>query len=406
MEGSELRDRWKMSADRDMFKVAKILMISGGTWKLKMTKSKRLQFFYSLYSVVVQVLYASGPPSLLISLVYLFQTDIAKAIENISRLIVVTLQVLKVLLCQSEGVVRIFSSAVREQVDIYRQRDGVICKIYRDHVNYCKWTTTPVAVLFLLSGMFLSEIGIETTYKFEQLQRRSNETLELPLTVPFWYPFDQNEHHLAALLFQVFQSQFTALYCAVTQAYYNSIFIFVRAQLKILQHNFRNFDDRCEASGQISENFTLTALKKLCLKHQNLIRSVEELNDSLKSIMLLEYSVTSILLAALLFQIMAQIGVAFNIFVFFILSCQLMAMAWNCNEIIIQSTGLASALYESRWYEHSQQVKRIVQVMVLRCQMPLNLTIGPFGPMTANDGLSNGQVSVGKWPSRLAALSL
>ncbi|XP_060530732.1 odorant receptor Or2-like isoform X2 [Cylas formicarius] len=347
-----------------MFKVAKILMITGGIWKLKMTKSNLLQFIYAVYSGVVQVLYASGPVSLLISLFYLFQTDIAK------------------------GVVRLFSRAVREQVDVYRHRDGVVRKVYQDHVKYCKWTTAPVAVLFLICGLSQSGIGIWTNFNFEQLQRQSNETLELPLAVPFWYPFDKNKHHLLALLFQVFQSQFTSFYCAGTQAYYNSIFIFVRAQLKILQYNFRNFDDRSEANRQISEDFTLTALKKLCEKHQELIRSVEELNDSLKSIMLLEYSVASVLLAALLFQVMANIGVEFNIYVFFILSCQLMAMAWNCNEIIIQSTGLASALYESRWYQHSQQVKVIVHLMLVRCQKPLNLTIGPFGPMTANDGVS------------------
>ncbi|CAG9772714.1 unnamed protein product [Ceutorhynchus assimilis] len=80
-------------------------------------------------------------------------------------------------------------------------------------------------------------------------------------------------------------------------------------------------------------------------------------------------------------------GVIWLLFFFLLLAFQIFLIGWTCNEIMIQSEGVADALFESKWYLLNKEAKQLTQIMIARARRPLTMTIGRFGPMTTNSAL-------------------
>ncbi|XP_060524864.1 odorant receptor Or2-like isoform X4 [Cylas formicarius] len=309
-----------------------------------------------------------------------------------SRLIFVSLLIIKVGICQTKKVMELLRRSQLEEDEIICQADYLISEIYKMHALYGFKLNLALSLTAVLTAVTLCIVGIQASYQFYRQYININdtsETMDIPQMLPLWYPIiDRNKRHMLVMSHQIVQTLLTSLFTSVVQTFTNSILIFLRARLQILRIRFVNFSS--VQVGETSNNedeIPLRTLKHLCAYHQQLITSVEELNDSLKYILLLECSVTSILLAALLTQILWRRYVAFNVAHFFLVVFQIMALSWNSNEIADQSSQLSNALYESNWYVHSRKCKLLL-LMMMRSQKPLVLTVGPLGPMTTQVGLS------------------
>ncbi|XP_060522083.1 odorant receptor 30a-like [Cylas formicarius] len=98
--------------------------------------------------------------------------------------------------------------------------------------------------------------------------------------------------------------------------------------------------------------------------------------------------ISSVTIAIITLQIIESSQLALNVAMLAYMAIQLLIFAWNCNEIIVESVDLANSLYESNWYHQSKSTKLILRVMMMRCQKPLRLIIGFFGPMDLEAGVS------------------
>ncbi|KAH1001410.1 hypothetical protein HUJ04_005436 [Dendroctonus ponderosae] len=54
----------------------------------------------------------------------------------------------------------------------------------------------------------------------------------------------------------------------------------------------------------------------------------------------------------------------------------------------IWSLSISDALFESRWYEQTQKVKKIIIIIMMRSRKPLRIMIGPFYPLTIHTALN------------------
>ncbi|XP_060517875.1 odorant receptor 30a-like isoform X2 [Cylas formicarius] len=168
-----------------------------------------------------------------------------------------------------------------------------------------------------------------------------------------------------------------------------TVLLFLRAQLIILQEQFRSFHKGAdEAPIANADQVNHQGLKKLCISHRKLIYFLASFNDSLKFIMLLEYVASSLIIASSILEVLGGHNVPFNAGFVVTNFGGLMLLSWNCNEIMVQSVKLATALYESKWYEQDKQSNALLQIMMIRSQKPLVITIGSFGPMTLDAGMS------------------
>ncbi|XP_060524863.1 odorant receptor 67c-like isoform X3 [Cylas formicarius] len=377
-----------MAPNAELFRNARWLMIASGTWRLDIPNvPKSFYKFYKIYSTAIHLYYSSTPVALLLELYSLFKYDKVAGFENISMFIYMVILIVKIRICQSRRVIELLRTSLKEETDIHSQSDKNILKIYKSHVSYCTKITTFLTVLVVWSAIYLSGSGIINSWTFPEFV--SNETVSKPLPLSLWYPFDKNKHHNFVLSHQITQIMLTSLFSGSVHTFSNSVMIYLRARLVILQHQFKNFDSitACTESPKVDLAGHLR-LKALSIKHQRLIRSVHNLNQLLQGIMVLEYSVTSVVLAAVIFQILEREELIFNCSYFVLVTCQLMALAWNSDQIIVQSFGLSTSLYSSRWYEQDLTTKRMTHIMIMRCQKPLCLTIGSFGAMTTDAALS------------------
>ncbi|XP_060531417.1 uncharacterized protein LOC132705025 isoform X2 [Cylas formicarius] len=379
-----------MASKKELFKFTKWLMLASGIWRLKITiASGFLQNLYKVYSITSQIIYDSVVIMFIVEFYRLYTVDRAKAVENLSRLIFVVLLIVKLTLCQSEKMIDLLSLTLDEESRISAINDPETQKIYRIHVKYSNSLTAIIAICSFSLAIYLTEMGFESNYKSNRRQKFDNDTLETALAVQVWYPFDKNKHFGIVMAHQTVEILLTALYSGSVHAFSNSVMIYLRAQLKILQHYFRHFHhpfDRFENDLRTRSSFHI--LRNYCRKHQKLINWIEEFNGSFKYIMFLEYCVSSLLLAAVIFQIFAGIEVLFNTVYLVLIICQLMALAWNADEILVESTKLSLALYESEWYNQDKKVIILIHFMMQKCRTPLTLNIGAFGPMTVSAALS------------------
>ncbi|XP_060518036.1 odorant receptor 45b-like [Cylas formicarius] len=379
-----------MGADCELFYHARIMMVLCGIWRLELHNSTN--FFkaaYPFYSVVIQIMYSLTPLLLGANLPNLFRTDLTAALETVSKFLFSGLLVIKASMCQSKKIVNVISIALKKEAETYINDECQIRKIYHSHVTFCN-SLTKFSYACAVGGVVLHwEFGIADSYAFYRSQRDSNQTVDKPLPLHFWYPFDKNKFHIWVLLDQLWQIVLTVWYTTAFQIFSNSLLIFLRAQLKIFQQYFKSFHKNLNRLGQSGEsNSAFKNLRLLCSGHQEFIKYINDFNNSVKNILLVEYCFSSLMFAGAVFQVMAGVNVPFNCMFVFVLFSQLILLAWNCNEIVIQSGKLSSALYKSEWYDQDIKTKVLVYIMVMRCQKPLSLTIGSFGPMTTDAVIS------------------
>ncbi|XP_060524521.1 uncharacterized protein LOC132700939 [Cylas formicarius] len=384
-------------------------MILLGVGRLEIPNtSKFLPVCYRIYSVIIQIFYATFVINLSVELFILFKTDIPTALENMSRFIFVILLIVKVGMCQTEKVVELLRRSQLEEDEIICQKDYQISKVYKMHALYGFKVNLTLSVTAVSSAVTLCILGIQASYQFSREHVNTNdtsETIDKPQLLPLWYPIiDKNKRHMLVMSHQIVQTLLTSLFSSLVQTFTNSLLIFLRARLQILQIRFANFNSmQVGETSNHGDNIPPMTLKQLCVNHQQLISSIKELNDSLKGILLLECSVTSILLAALLTQILWRRYLAFNVVYFLLVVLQIMALSYNSNEIVVQSSQLSNALYESNWYTHGRKLQSLLLVMMMRCQKPLVLTVGPLGPMTTQVGVS---VSKSKIESNISQIEI
>ncbi|CAG9772682.1 unnamed protein product [Ceutorhynchus assimilis] len=108
---------------------------------------------------------------------------------------------------------------------------------------------------------------------FEDLEYvRTHDSLEgMPLQLPFWYPFSHGEHYKLVLGFQFYIVFYSNVCHSWLQALPVTLMTQITAEIKILQHNIRNFTRDYTTDEKLSKENAYLNLKKLIRDHQNII---------------------------------------------------------------------------------------------------------------------------------------
>ncbi|XP_060518334.1 uncharacterized protein LOC132697080 isoform X2 [Cylas formicarius] len=341
-----------------LFKLVRSTMIFNGLWRLGTdnlsTSQKKL---YILYSIFAQIVYVSTPVLLAANFPKLFRTDVTAGIEALSKFFYAVLIITKVFVYQSESIRQLLSNAIHEESILFDENDVVGCKIYKRHVLFCSKLSKFLFFSAIFGGSLLIEMGLVSTYKYTGNQKHSNQSLEIYLPLTLWYPVDVNKYYNWLLLEQIVDIVLTSTCAPTLQIFATTLLIFIQAELEILQYHFRNLGCLDSTNLNTISYDVARNLKLLCRKHQKLIKYVMAVNKCFTHVMFLEYSVSSVMLATAVCQVIA-------------------------------SGALATALYESKWYEQCYHTQVLLQIMLMRSQKPLSMSIGPFGSLTADAAMS------------------
>ncbi|CAH1126021.1 unnamed protein product [Ceutorhynchus assimilis] len=261
---------------------------------------------------------------------------------------------------------------MKEEETALNSPDKDIKGAYLSQVTYYKFMSISQALaVFLSAGMFVAA----NMFKYLTHSFLEGEGFMYDI----WFPFDEINHDGVVILANIIMVTLGYFLNIASRLTPQTLIIFINAQLQILQIRIRKvFTNNDE------EKIRLFNVKKLVEKHQKIIRFVTSLNNSIKNVIFMEFVLNSVNVAAALLRIITAkniVEIAFSCLHLTVVLIQMVALAWSTNELNIQSVKIASAVYESNWIDQSEEIKKILYIMLMRAQKPLALTIGPFRPI-------------------------
>ncbi|XP_050295675.1 uncharacterized protein LOC126735627 [Anthonomus grandis grandis] len=372
-------------SEHQAFSLCKTLMILTGLWRRNMPKlDKKFQIIYNIFSFLNQGLYVIAK---IYSVFYMYELikhadDFSSIANLLSRIIFVVLVLFRIFICQSMQVMDLLLVLKKEERKHNTSTIQKIRNIYRRNYSYSKWitcviffTTFLATVTFVFNGIMLFvKIYIIYTKKDRINANKENTWVQL-------------------LIIQIISPIQTFTFSVVSQVLMHSLMIFLKTEFKILQYQIEHFENQeLEVNQKKPDNktdYNYEVLKNLVIKHQTVIRFAKQFNHSIKNLLLLEYGVTSLMLATTLMQIYSRKMMTYNILFLTLCVLQIFMLCWNANEILVESSeGMSNAIYRCKWYEQNKESRRLIYLMMLRCKVPVALTIGPFGALTVDGAVS------------------
>nr|QXE93209.1 odorant receptor 28 [Eucryptorrhynchus scrobiculatus] len=357
----------------------KYLMLVCGVWRTPYFKNPIVQKLYRFCGFLVQGVYLLACVCMWIEFFSLLKMhDTKKIMDNIRTTASCLLVAVKVCIFQTGRFSKLLNNVIKEEQIVSSSNDEDTRKIHSSSgKNVYQFTVVIIGLSNVTAAFLLGSMGIVA------VARKGDPSAEKPVIISADYLFDPNVHWGASLFLESVSAVLAAEYFNACQVIYISIMVFVKMQLRILQHRIRNFDCYKHADSTFIDDLQL--IKLIIRSHQGIIRFVGELNEAIKLMLLVEFLFSSINIATSTVHLTVEQNMndaAFSFATAIILTGQLLIFAWHANDINAESIKVSSALYEFSWYDKSKEMQKIVHVMILRSQRPLTLTIGPFKPLS------------------------
>nr|QXE93252.1 odorant receptor 26 [Eucryptorrhynchus brandti] len=291
--------------------------------------------------------------------------------------------VLKAHIIKSDKFVNVIHLIEENEQEITKSYDENIIEIYEKCNRFSKKFEL-IFLAFVLSGasLYYAEPIMEEKMQTQNITRSTAHNL----IVSSWFPFDRNEHYWIAYTIQFVACIYGTGYIFFTQAFCLSILRYIVGQLEIMCYLFKNFSatSRMFMAAKhlaFTEKNQELFLKTLIQKHQICIKLVEEVNACLKTVILLDFGISSFQLAMLVYQLLHLSGFKqIAVFTFFLATnIQLCFLYWNGNEIFYKSQEIATSIQESDWNTYPTKLVKMMLLVMVRAQKPVRLNIGPMG---------------------------
>ncbi|XP_060518134.1 uncharacterized protein LOC132696962 isoform X2 [Cylas formicarius] len=361
---------------------SKYCMILGGIWRLELPwHNVVLTTAYRIYSKFVRFFF----PLILFSMFAQFilmvtyenahkdQETIFKQLGYITCLVMVQVGAI---LCQQPRLIQIISYAMLEEKKIMHCSDEDILLSHTKQLRFCRTCNVVLFAVTTGAGVAILLENFWIRHEISKHNRECNASLEKPFVYELYYYKLDKENHEGLLLMVNALADFVGVCLLMsTKIIFSSCIIFGSSLLRRTQIRLRKLSSY--------------GLKRLVLEHQLVIRFVQNLNHSVKYMILMEYFLNSLNIAAVSVQVMSDINMLASPFLSFgILFVETFVLGWTANEIKVQSLALSDALYDSPWYEQNKRIKKAILTMLVRAQKPLQMTIGPFDAMSTQSALT------------------
>ncbi|XP_011338486.1 putative odorant receptor 92a isoform X2 [Ooceraea biroi] len=224
---------------------------------------------------------------------------------------------------------------------------------------------------------------------FFEIQETNVTKKILPFKLWFDFPY-HSPYYEVTYTIQSFSTIHSGICTCCFDNFVSTFNIHVAAQLKILAHKVEVIVEKCienTVNGECPPNIMEMALKKLqnCIQqHLTLICYVRNMQRAFAVILLGQLLLSSIVICFGGFQFL-ETNVAVRKFLF---AChfvggliQLFIYTWTCNDIIIQSTAISDAAYNSKWYllsnnDPGKTLRKGLIMIMIRARRPCTLTAG------------------------------
>ncbi|EAT42450.1 AAEL006005-PA [Aedes aegypti] len=268
-----------------------------------------------------------------------------------------------------------YESFLEKIADVYREIISMPDEKTKEMVQLFTKRARVMSVSNLGLGAFISACFV--VYPLFTGERRLPYGMHIPGVNKFESPLYEILYVMQAVL--TFPG--CCMYIPFT-SFFASTSLFGLIQIKSLQYRLENFKQNGTGKSNKEQRSQLEAIIS---DHQRVIAYVGELNGLVTYICLVELLSFGMMLCALLFLLViiehyAQLIIVVS-YIFMIIS-QIFAFYWHANEVREESMAIGEAAYSGPWIELDQASKKKLLLVILRSQVPLEISVGNVYPMT------------------------
>ncbi|XP_074026902.1 odorant receptor 10 isoform X2 [Leptinotarsa decemlineata] len=353
-----------------------------GVWPYIFENNPTLRKLYNIYSKATFTYYLLYILTAIIQLVILLtrqEINVKEVFANLAITLLYSVTIMRVYAIKSTRMRNIIKEIMDLEDKTMASGDKQIIEIYEFHTTQSKVSNVIFLVnIFIVTALyFIHPLFVEDIIKFDA---EKNETISIKaLPLSSWFPYDEQKHYLASYLWHILDGSIGASFVMYTDIFTFSLIIFPLGQIHILKHILRHFNEYAlkikHQLGVTEEEASFITIRECILKHNSIIRYINDFNKEMRNIMVLDFLQSSLQLASVVIQLLVfTVSMLIRLLVYY----------WYGNEIIVESSNIAVAIWESEWYEESKKVKNLMLIMMMRCNRELCLEIGPFNTMSLN----------------------
>ncbi|XP_060534055.1 uncharacterized protein LOC132706624 isoform X2 [Cylas formicarius] len=371
---------------KSILSFSKFFLLFVGLWKLELPfRDPAAIKIYGLYSVFNAVYFATLALSISIQFgisvaTKFFEPDTFK---QLSFVIVILTTYYVTLVIRRGRFTDLVARVEQEEKKLMYCENREILFSHLRGISFSNSVNMTVFILCLCTAATLLWENFTSNMNVASYNAKHNASLERPILLDLYY-FNVNMHKHETLVLVVNEMVlgFTTFVIVSTKVIVYTCITFAASTLKCLQIKFRKLGLR--------QKDALINLKVLIMEHQGIAEFVKNLNELIKSLLLLEYFLNSLNLAAVSVQFLTcDAGMLVTpIFYLCFVLLQVFILGLTTDEIRVQSLALSDALYDGPWHYQNEEVKKMILIVLTRTQRPLELTIGPFNPMTMQSALA------------------
>ncbi|KAJ8968955.1 hypothetical protein NQ317_013833 [Molorchus minor] len=158
---------------------------------------------------------------------------------------------------------------------ILNGEDERLIEIYNSHVNQNQITTITILVVTYATLVVYIIQPLFANNMIKYYPSRNETVIIKPLPLSSWFPFDEQENHLACYICQIIDTFFGAAYLTFSDIFNFSLIIFALGQIRLLKYILNNFETYVTKIGdQLScsqEEASFITLRQCILKHKEII---------------------------------------------------------------------------------------------------------------------------------------
>nr|UTN00943.1 odorant receptor [Semanotus bifasciatus] len=354
-----------------------LLMKFFGLWPLKSDSRSRIKIVADIFRIVLGILFLLF--LITVGLGFLnVQSEKEFKINYFLFVFYYCFCVWKMVLCQTKTTRLLIEDIYRISEKIMSGEEVELKIIF---AKSCKHNFMLFAYLFILSliTQVLFTVSGVKDFLSEELQnyyREQNQTL--PFKITAWYPVDTNQSHAVFYLGQCFLSAVANMYNILCESLFLSMFNFATLRIRILKWSLAHLGDCKKVNLRPKE-----IIKSLVREHQDIIRYVGDLDYLMRWLFFGDFIGKSYHLTILLFYISEVVMMRdINTESLFAVACTMFVLSlmfsvyYSVNNIALEALSIDAAVYESNWYEQPIDIQRLLLVVMIRSQRPLELHIG------------------------------
>nr|WJJ63302.1 odorant receptor 2 [Pachyrhinus yasumatsui] len=373
----------KKTENVGLLQIPRVCMYLAGMWPIEQIKNRRIKRLFLIYKYFIFTYYFIFNILLIIEFLRLVQQQ--KEFERISNAAgeVVTLSYLwvKAIIFHRNKIPQNFLLLLKYEKYIWKSKDKDVTDLYKMILKYCRYFNSCVIFFAIFTVIFFYVIHIAGSEGILNLGIEYWDFEKRAFMHEIYFPFDKKHFFYFIFGCNILYTILTIFLYVSCQTILYVYIIFAITRLMILQISLKKTHILAEDA-----HVDRVIIMKICIKeHQDLIRLVNILNHSIKSLFLMDFLLNSFKVAFNLFQVMKVTSLSdllFPLLYALMITWEVVSIGCISNEIKIQSLGIADASYQSLWYKENKNTKRLVNILIMRAQRPLTLTIGPLQPMT------------------------